>query len=153
MNPTTLAQPVPRMVNDVAGPANPPQTLSTSIVNNIPVHAPAQPLSRPLNEDDELDKIMQDVGQQLKQAERLTPKKRFFHFRHKAKPISASTPMAAAQPQPMPATLPAAQPAESLKQASKVSPVSASSPVLPALFTLAVTLVLIAAAIYSYKLS
>lgn len=131
-----------------------PQTLTTNIVNNIPVHAPAQQQPQAANEDDELDKIMRDVGHQLKQAERHTPKKRVFHFGHKAKSLP---PRPAASPQAM-APIADVKPAASSRPAApKTTPAAAAKPARPpimlVLLTVAVTAVLMAAAIYTYRLS
>lgn len=160
-----MTQPAPRMVNDITPqPTVPqasatPQTLTTSIVNDIPVRAPAHPMAQqPLNEDDELDKIMQDVGQQLRQAERHTPKKHMFSLgRSKPKPLPASSakPVLTSSPDPAPqAQPPAGQVAAAISKPALVATGrSSSAPVLVIMFTIAVTAVLAAAAIYTYRLS
>ncbi|HET7528735.1 MAG TPA: hypothetical protein VFJ84_00705 [Candidatus Saccharimonadales bacterium] len=160
MQPTTLAPSAPMTSSDSGRPPRPsqparaPQTLTTNIVNNIPVHAPIQQPAQPVNEEDELDKIMQDVGRQLKQAERHTPKKRLFSFRHKAKPIPPQ-PHAAL---PVPAPIADVKPAPVHKpDTPKSVPAAAVKPGRPPMMimilTLAVTTALIAAAIYAYRLS
>lgn len=167
MNPTTLAHSAPRALNDNSQTAQPPasaaasQTLTTNIVSNIPVHAPSHPLApRPASEDDELDKIMQDVGQQLRQAERHTPKKRLFHIGHKAKPIAPTHPITSLAAVTEIVTDPPvahAAPTVNLRPDNvvKISSPAASkrtgSLVLLVLLTVAVTAVLMAAAIYAYR--
>jgi hypothetical protein len=127
------------------------------------MHAPTPLASRAPGEDEELDKIMEDVGHELKQADRKTPKKKLFSFGHKAKPIAAAVPAApaasapvAAAPQP-PAPQPAAaQDAQPTAAAPAMSPAApkaskSSAPVGVFFITIIVTGALIAAAFYSYK--
>lgn len=144
-----------------AQPAAPPASdgsLTASLVANIPMHAPSQPAA-PITEDDELDSIMTDIGHELKQAERKTPKKRFSLFQRKPKPqprpVAAPKIMdVAAQPAPPAmAAAPAAQPpAAAVAPKSQPKPPKTSPAPLGAIFAaLLVTSFLIAAAIYSYK--
>lgn len=165
MNPTVVTQSRPLAMSDAAQtPARPtlaPQAAppavasTTNIVDNIPMHAPARPPAAAPNEDAELDTIMQDIGHELKQADRQITKKRFSLFSRKPKtgPRPAATPkvmdVSAAQLVPRPAPA-AARPAP--QAAASIQPTKTSSvPVGIILITVLVTGVLIAAAIYSYK--
>lgn len=94
MNPASVSIPAapPRAVNDLAGPVPQPQPqaasppAATTIVANIPVHNQVAPAA-PANEDDELDKIMHDVGQELKKEDKKPHKHGLLDFLHKPKPI------------------------------------------------------------------
>lgn len=160
MNPTAVAQPARPVAS--AGAAGPGASamLTTNIVSNIPMHAPAQqPVAAPaLTEDDELDTIMRDIGQQLKQADRKTTKKHFSLFRRQPKPrphpAIAPKIKAAAPAQPAPQPVLPAQPVAKLGAALKTppkAPKNAGAPVGLIFVTILVTGALIAAAIYSYK--
>jgi hypothetical protein len=76
---------------------------SSRPISQIP---PSQPV---VNEDDELELIMRDVGAQLKKEELKSPKRRLFSFGHKPKrevPFSAQivhNPQQFHKPQPAPA--------------------------------------------------
>lgn len=122
---------------------------STDLVGNIPVKAQNSPPAA----DDELDKIMQDVGQQLKNEDRQPSKKhRFFGRRPKSRPEpklqAQPLPPAIAQkpPSASPASPPQAKPAAQPKPAA-----TSSVPVLAITLTIIVTGVLIIAAVYAYK--
>ena|SRR5579862_4192548 len=144
MNPATASVPAAprRLVDNVARPAPAPAPAAASdsmpiaapqVVANIPVHAPTAPAA-PASEDDELDRIMRDVGQELKKESVKPAKKGLFSFFHKAKakpqpsatavhkaPVAAQsapapqpTPVSApvravARPQPQPTATPAAK--------------------------------------------
>lgn len=173
MNPTAATQPRrPAAMADVArrpvGPV-PAQPLAapvqaatgdtlTSIVNNIPMHAPAPLAAAGVNEDDELETIMKDIGHELKQADRKTTKKHISLFGRKhqppaAKPAPAPQPAAAAATplaQPAPQTQPVKTAAPILKPAPK-TPKANPAPLGVIFITLLVTGALIAAAIYTYK--
>jgi hypothetical protein len=122
------------------------------------MHAPAQAAAPVLSEDDELDTIMQDVGHQLKQADRKTTKKRGLHFGHKHR-----QPAVKKTPAPLPANAaPAAPVAQHIAPVKAVTvdatvktapkPVKTASAPLGVIFmTLIITGALIAAAVYSYK--
>lgn len=188
MNPQSTALPAaPRIVNDVAAPtpvahtqapvapAQAPvaaavsaaDTQSTNMVANIPVHvqmvqaAPAAPT----NEDDELDQIMHDVGQELKKDDKKPPKHGLLDFLHQPKPLVKS-PLppnqkmtVAASPAPMdtvaaPAlpTPAAAFPQAQAQAASHPKP-KRSVPVFVIFVALCVTGFLVAAAIAAYRQS
>lgn len=128
MNPQSAALPAaPKMVNDVAKPvqaappapapaapaASSPVNSGPSIVSNIPVHAPQA--AAPANEDEELDKIMHDVGQELKKEEKKPEHHGLLGFlHHDPKPLvkvnnqATMVPAAAPVPAPMPMPAPAA---------------------------------------------
>jgi hypothetical protein len=90
MNPASASVPAaPPLVNDVAGPppaaqarvASMPEAPS-NVVANIPVHtAQAPPV---INEDDELDKIMHDVGREMKKEDQKPPSHGLLGFLHKS---------------------------------------------------------------------
>jgi hypothetical protein len=134
-------------------PTNPAAstTLTTSIVSNIPIHAPTTPAPA-AGEDAELDKIMEDVGHELKQADRKHTKQHFSLFNHKKHPANPTVPKAAHVVDIKPAAQHAApatahQPAKAVTPAQKTS----STPVGVIFVTILVTGALIAAAVYSYK--
>ncbi|MBX4188926.1 hypothetical protein KW792_02390 [Candidatus Saccharibacteria bacterium] len=153
------AAPVPVSAPTAAPPANPAAstTLTTSIVSNIPIHAPTAPAPA-ANEDAELEKIMLDVGHELKQADRKHTKKHFSLLGHKKHPSAPAVPKAAhvidikpaakAAPTPQPAA-PAAthSPAKAPATVQKKS----STPVGVIFVTILITGALIAAAVFSYK--
>lgn len=188
------------MVNDIAAPARQPQlqarpqhvpaavtppaasrpaptlpaiqpspTLTTSLVANIPVHTPQQP-GAPASEDDELDKIMQDVGKELKKDDQAKAKNHFSLF-HKQKaapaPIAARPPAAppavpaqpvAAHPAPAQAVI-APQPVSQPATAAQPRPAPAAAkpkkepsvPLMPITAAVIVTGLLMAAAVYTYR--
>lgn len=92
MNPNAVSQPQIRrtMVNDVAPPKpqarSYPQptatTMTPQLVSSIPLHSP---LHQQLGDDDELNQIMHDVGQELKASDKNQVKNRFLFFRRKQK--------------------------------------------------------------------
>jgi hypothetical protein len=136
-----------------------PATLTTSFVNNIPVHNHDGPL-----DDVDLDKIMQEVDGVMKKADKKPPKKGFFHLPHKSKnkaphpaqPITNLSPAPAQMPQAAPAAQPA-PPAEA--QVTQKSALSKSSkpkspiPILAITMALVVTSALIFVAVMAYKAS
>lgn len=148
-------------VQDAAGSTavNP----APNLINNIPVRA-QQGAPPPVKEDDELDKIMRDVGRQLKEEDIKPAKQRFGLFKRDGKrpkteaklhaqplapkPLTRQDvmpPKPAASPQPLPAVKGAPPPA-----AAKPTKTS-SAPVLAVTLTIIVTAVLIGAAYYAYK--
>jgi hypothetical protein len=149
MKPTQPHQPnISRpVVNDVAGPAPRPQVnpaqFNPSIVDHIPVQTPAAAAAAP-GEDDELDKLLRDVGHELKQAERHIVKKRFSLFGGKLKASPKTQP---------PATTAQAGPALAQPYRPPAAPAAktSSAPVLVVFITIIVTGGLIAAAIYTYN--
>ena len=172
MQPVSAPMPVaPRMVNDVSrpAPARPtavPTAPATNLVANIPVHNPADQTT-PLGEDDELDKIMQDVGREMNKEENKSRKHRFLHFGHKTKtvpkpavPVSATVQSAPApMPQPQPvaqpqaaAAVPPLQP-QALQAAATKPKEQSSAPVFAIFVAILVTGFLIAAAIAAYRQS
>lgn len=117
------------------------------IVSNIPIKAQAQP-NAPVNEDEDLDKLMHDVSKDLKQDHKKPPKKSFFEFKKHPK---------VAQPVPPPKKMPAAAKSPISAQpkpaaaATPKPPRQSTAPVLTITVTIIITGVLIAAAIYAYK--
>ncbi len=169
MNPVSASSPPP----DPS--AAQPDGLTTNLVSNIPVHSQGAAAPGTVNEDDELDKIMQDVNHEIKKTEK-KPDGHHFHFerRHHKKtdakfsaqprqvmdvhtqPVQTPThnsapapaPVANTQTKPPANSRPAAQP----KSAAPVKPSKTShTPVMAIVLTLVVTSGLIAAAIYAYK--
>src|SRR5581483_7026653 len=101
MTPTATAPSAPQpKVNDVVAPPAP------SVVDHIPVHAPGQPPAHH-SDDAELDKIMQDVGRELRKDEVPHKKHRFWDIgpHHKKEPnFSTQMPLknaSAVQPPPV----------------------------------------------------
>ena len=137
MSPTaqTAEQPKP-VVNDVAGPAPLP---APNLVENIPVHTQGQ-APTPHDEDAELDKIMQDVGHDIRKMGEHQPKHHFWELKaHHKKEANFSTQMSikdapqpvAARPapdpvhrQPAPAPKPTAPQAKAPASHSKVKPIA-----------------------------
>ena len=119
MNPASASMPAaPRTVNDITAPApaapapaSPMPAPAPSLVANIPVHNQAAPVA-PANEDAELDKIMHDVGQEMKKEDVKPHKHGLLGFGHKSKTGVVPTartigqPPPAAQPVPMPSLPP-----------------------------------------------
>ena len=165
MNPASASVPAPpRVVNDVAGPAPAQQApAAPNLVANIPVHAPVS-AAPAANEDDELDKIMQDVGHEMNSEDKKPHKRGLLHFGHKAKPKTQPPAAAAtvqAQPLPMPSPQPAlpkqapvsaAQPQPGARTAAK-STNQRTVPVFAIFVALLVTGFLVAAAVAAYRQS
>jgi len=177
MNPATAAPVMPRpMVNDIAAPqvqtqpvtaAAVPQPVAaqnftTNLVTNIPIHNPQQAAS--VSEDTELDKIMQDVGHELKKEEQHKKSGHFSIFSRKKKAVvtvkptlSAAAPAQTTAPQPV--TVPMAHavqpaPAAAAQAQAKAVPKAkhgSNAPVMTVIVTVVVTGLLMAAAVYSYK--
>jgi len=137
-----------------SAPAN--QAFTTNLVTNIPIHDPQQ--STPAKEDDELDKIMKDVGHELKKD---VPVKKAGHFslfsrkRRTAAPVSvrptAAPPSAPVHPVSAPTTQPAAT-SHPVKPTAAVKPKQhTTAPVMVIMVTVLVTGLLMAAAVYTYK--
>lgn len=157
--PRPLAVPVSQPVSAVPvrvllAPAAPGST-GTSIVGSIPLQAPSQ--LNPAHEDNELDKIMRDVGHELKQADRPHTKKHFSLLGHKNdKPAAPKlAQMVDIKPAAQRATL-ARKPAQSaasavITQAKERHDKVSTAPVGVIFATLIITSFLIAAAVYSYK--
>lgn len=150
MNPQSATMPAaPRIVNDVAGPSPVPAPMQSSsvakppaaapapvqaadvpsgpnIVTNIPVHAP-QAETKPASEDDELDKIMHDVGQELKKTEQKTPHHGLLGFlHHDPKPlVKVNSPAAKPEAPIAPVAAPAVA---SIPAAPIATPVAAAQP-------------------------
>jgi hypothetical protein len=86
MNPQSATMPSPSVA-----PATPPHapspgaSSSPSMVTNIPVHTQQAPVVT-ASEDHELDKIMHDVGQELKKEDKQPEKHGFLGFGHGHKP-------------------------------------------------------------------
>lgn len=121
-------------------------SLTPDIVSNIQVHDEAgQPKSEahPPAASDDMDKIMQDVGKQMKKADKKPAKRHLFSKKPKAQ-TPAAPKLAAARP--VPAAHPAAKAA-----AAKPKPANKPKPVLAIVLTILVTAALIAAAISAYK--
>jgi hypothetical protein len=149
-----------------ASPMSSTGALIPEMVKDIPIAAPS-PALKPPKDDEDLDKIMRDVGQDLKQVGSKKPKHHLFSRRSgpkqpkpqkaeakfTARPIDQikpppAKPAAAVQARPQ-APL-AAQPAA--KAPAPAKPVrTARAPVGIILLALAVTGGLVAAAFYAYK--
>ena len=141
-------------------PTPPPTSLTPDIVSNIPVKTPAGSGAASFNDEAELDKIMQDVGHELKKEDKKPRQKGRFGFKSKAKtePNLAQPPtlnrfQTASAPAPVPKTEP--QPtakASAAPAATKPKPAKTNSaPVLVITFAVIITAALIAAAVYTYK--
>jgi hypothetical protein len=141
MNPANSQHP---LLQDIAVPTpNPAQPLGAttdiaapSLVANIPVKQPGGPIAASPDEEAELDKIMRDVGHELKRDDQKPAKKRFLSFGHRVK----IQPPAAQSQAP-------AQPLQPVPKPAKPS----SVPVLTITLTIIVTGVLITAAFLAYK--
>lgn len=179
MNPQSTALPAaPRIANDVATPAPAvhaaaaPTTQGTNMVANIPVHVqkPQAAPATPANEDDELDQIMHDVGQELKKDDKKLQKHGLLDFLHKPKPlVKAPAPpvkqqIDTAAPAPLPINQPMPQESQpvtttAIPQTKPQAPVAAkpkaqrSIPVFVIFVALCVTGFLVAAAIAAYRQS
>jgi hypothetical protein len=117
-------------------PAAPPGSLTPDLVSNIKVHNQgSQPAAS--GEDGDMDKIMQDVGKQMKKADNQPVKRHFFSKKTKPK----KTPSAH--------QLPAAHTAA--KAAPAKPPPKKSAPVVVITLTILVTAALIAVAVSAYK--
>jgi len=172
MNPASASVPAPRMVNDVSGPAPAPAApiaVTTNLVASIPVHNQATQAA-PATEDDELDKIMQDVGREMSKDDKKPPKHGLLHFGHNSKatpkplaPIATAVQPAPAEPMATPQTvsLPSPQPpiaaVQPQTQAAPVATAKAkkqsSTPVFAIFVAILVTGFLVAAAIAAYRQS
>jgi hypothetical protein len=146
-------------MNPTTAPADtPPPDLGSNIpvkTQSTPPSPPQPPRSpEPAAADEDLDKIMQDVGQQLKNEDKQPSKKRrsFFGRKPKNQPEAKlhAQPLPLAVAQPLPATpqarAPLPQPA-----IQPTPPKTNSVPVLVITLTAIVTGILIIAAIYTYK--
>jgi len=140
---------------------------------SIPVHSQGVASASPVNEDEELDKIMHEVGHELKKTEK-APAKHHFHFelKHhkkteakfsaqprpvmdvKALPVSAPVARPAATAAPVVQAKPPAQ-ARPVAQPKPAKPLKAqktrSAPVMAILMTIIVTAALVGVAVYTYK--
>ena len=160
MQPSTPTPQSPPSLNrsDASPPADAPDNLTPNIVENIPVRA--QTSSAAINEGADLDKIMQDVGKELKKEDKKPHKAGFLRFKRKPKTethtqqapsLVRSAPMSVPTASPKPTSQPAAK-APLPKAAAKPKPQrSSSAPVLVITLTIIVTGALIAAAFYAYK--
>ncbi len=169
-------QPVNQQPTPQPTPSNPPaDNFSADLVSNIPVHQAGGVPAQTVGEDAESDKIMRDVGHELKKDDLKKPKKHHLPWNHQSKkdPNFSARPIAMNQPQmpapahnqapapvqtPAPAT-PQAQNNNRIKPQAQLQPKAAapkpeksrSMPVLAISMTIFVTGILIAAAIYAYK--
>src|SRR6185437_12431137 len=117
MQPTATAIPVQTQASTASGPPQPAPASPEGTGNtmaSIPVHSQGVASASPVNEDEELDKIMHEVGHELKKTEK-APAKHHFHFElkhHKKTEAKFS-----AQPRPvmdvkaLPVSAPVARPA------------------------------------------
>jgi hypothetical protein len=133
MNPSSASIPAPPrpVVSDINTPAPAPTAPmpqdTPNIVSNIPIHNPGVQAVAAPNEDDELDKIMHDVGQEMKQQDNKKAGKRvFLNFIHRPKPLPTSPAKAQTVQQAPPAPAPAPQPAPPVAVA--VAPVPQPTP-------------------------
>jgi flagellar biosynthesis protein FliP len=140
--------------------------LKTNIVNNIPVHAPVPAANSAVGEDVELDKIMRDVGQELKKNVKRTTGHHLFSFSKKSKPAQAQTP-AQTPARPVVAAQVTTQPLPMVPQSHQAQPLQAKPPATPKpqktqndkqsvpifviLVTLIVTGLLVVMAVATYK--
>lgn len=141
-------------------------SLVPDIVTDIPMAAP-NTASKPANEDDELDKIMRDVGKDLNQVGKKNKQHGFLGFGHKTnkqkaepkfsarpidqvKAIPAGPPAPAKPAAPGPPAKPAAKPDGKPLAAPKPATQS-SAPVTVIILALLVTAALSAAAYYAYQ--
>jgi hypothetical protein len=165
MNPQSATMPAaPHMANDVASPAAAPTPAApvspapaaqaaTNVVTNIPVHT-QQTAAAPANEDAELDKIMQDVGHELKKEDNKPQKHGFLGFSHKPKPLVKVAAQPVRQTAPMPAQQPvqtATAPAVAMPAAVPKAKIQRSIPVFVIFVAFLVTGFLVAAAIAAYR--
>ncbi|HET6863702.1 MAG TPA: hypothetical protein VFH37_00650 [Candidatus Saccharimonadales bacterium] len=134
-------------------------SLVPEMVKDIPIAVPgAKP--RAGNEDDELDKIMRDVGQDIKQIDKKKPKHHWFGGQKKSKaevkfsarPIDPIKPLPSAPPKPQDIA-PQPQPASPKPTpAIKAKPAKTShAPVGIVILAMLVTFGLMAAAYFAYK--
>jgi hypothetical protein len=121
-------------------------SLRTDIVSNIPIHEAAA--AAPVKEDDDLDRIMQDVGHQLKTEDIKPPKHHLFSKKQPANSAHLSAQPVIHEHQAPTAQTPHNQPAQKPPPKSKST---SSAPVFIIVVTIAVTTVLIAAAMAAYK--
>lgn len=137
---------------------NPSASLVPDVVKEIPVVSPNSKL-QPVSEDDELDKIMRDVGQNLKQVGQKNPKKHWFNREKKSKaepkfsarPVDKVKPLPAAPPKPVPQT-PGSSVISKPAAAAKTKPVkTGQAPISAVVLALLITAGLITAAYYAYK--
>jgi hypothetical protein len=164
MNPQSATLPAaPALVNGAASQA--PGTAAAdvsgvpaapSIVTNIPVHT-QQTIAAPAGEDAELDKIMQDVGHEMKKEDDKPQHHGFLGLGHKPKPLVkvASQPIRQQPPAAMPAApLPAAVPQAQPQAAALPKPKTQHSiPVFVIFVAFLVTGFLVAAAVAAYRQS
>ncbi len=116
--------------------------LNTDIVGNIPLKTQDGFLN-PLKDDEELDSLMNDVSNNLKQTGTKPVKKRFFDFKRQAKTQK--------QPQKPKQAAPAHSQPQTPGQPKIMTPKSNPKPVLAICLTVIVTGTLIAAAVFAYK--
>lgn len=135
MNPTSTPTPRP------SGPG----TLVPDIVQNIPMQVQAGAAPQAINEDDELDEIMHDVGKNLKEVINKPHKTGLFR-RHQA-PEPKTPANQTAQTQPKAQSSAAPKPVADKPAKAKAN----NTPVLVIMMTVIVTCGLIAAAYYAYK--
>ncbi|MBX4190742.1 hypothetical protein KW794_01505 [Candidatus Saccharibacteria bacterium] len=159
--PSVATAPLPAPAMPIT--ANP----TTSVAINIPVHTPqAQPV--PVAEDHELDKIMHDVGQQMKKEPQKPKRHGFSLFHHEPKPLVKAPAQPARQPVPVPepsmpvssaasgapAPLPQASAHPQVQTAAAPKPkTQRSMPIFVIFVTLCVTSFLVVAAIAAYRQS
>jgi hypothetical protein len=128
----------------------------TDIVNNIPMHHAAPEAAK---DDDDLDKIMQDVGHQLNTENHKPAKRRHLfggsHPKSEAKLVAQPVPRGQfSEPvhsAPHQMHQPAASPAHPTPKVKPVPKAKSSAPVMVIVLTLVVTGILIAAAVSAYK--
>jgi len=138
MNPQNLPQPS-------QNPAEPDGTpFKTDIVNNIPMHSAGGPPA-PAKEDENLDKIMQDVGHELKKDDVKPAKHHFFSKKdtaeaqvHQAPPTNGLQQQTAQNHQPI------------TKPQTKPKP-EHNAPVAVIIVTVIVTAILIAVTYWVYS--
>lgn len=142
--------------------SNPPVSgsLKTDIVNDIPL-AVQGTVPRPADDDDELDKIMRDVGKDVKEVGKKPAKHHWFSLDHKqkadpkfsARPIDQVKPVPAA-PRPIQTSQPlrpAPTAAKPVANKQPKPPKTHGAPIGVILLAIVMTGVLSAAAYYAYK--
>lgn len=142
-----------------AAPQPPDPAFKTDLVNNIPIHQSAQPAA-PIKEDEDIDKLMQDVGRQLKADDKKPTKHHLFSKKKTKVPNFQAAPISRHQPQSG-AVQSHQPPHPQAQQSSTNHPASpklqaqpkakSNAPVMVIITTLIVTSMLVAAALAAAK--
>jgi hypothetical protein len=134
--PVPPAVPVPAQAAPTAPAAADQGNLAApNIVSTIPVHNPG---GQPANEDTELDKIMNEVGQEIEKEHSQPRKHRFFGFggiKHHDQPLKSTAVQLQSNtslPRPAPALMGQSAPAQMPAQAMAAPPQQAAEQLKPA---------------------